>query len=370
MSKIQIKDFLRNFNQQTHRGSCIACGKDVTWNNERLASHKRLNCPTVTEAEKELFKKRKAPEDQPSGDNSFVHEASSSSSGISFRLADSDSFKAFVSKINPGYAKTMPSAKKLSGSLLDQNYSTEAEKLNNLLRSSINLTLISDGWTNVNGEHIVNYSVKAPGHKPLFKCSANTSGIIQDAKAISEAICKVLEELGSEKFCSVVTDNASVMRAAWKQIELRFPHISANGCAAHAMNLLIKDLLNDHDQTLSEAATVIKFVNNHHLVLAKFEARRKEAKVEHKLSLPVITRWYSQYHTLKNLNSAKYVLIKLCDEESEVIQSTKPRPTAVAVVNLIKSSDFWLRISKCIKLIEYPTQIIGKNLNLKLHNHL
>lgn len=386
METFPLNQYLRNFNKLNHRGTCIVCEKEIPWSRDRIAAHKRSSCPNATAAEKEFFKKRKSHEMIQSSHNSATYESSTNNSsaaeasdqterqeadrllalfffrtGISFRLADSSSFKAFISKISPTYAESMPSAKKLSGSLLDQNYASEAAKLDELLQLSRNLTLISDGWTNINGEHIVNYSVKAPGHKSLFKCSANTSGISQTGIAIADAICKVLEELGSEKFCCVVTDNASVMRTAWKEIESRFPHISANGCAAHGLNLLIKDLLDEtvHEKTISESAKIIKFINNHHLVQAKFETRRKEANISHKLSLPVATRWFSHFNSLKNLNSSKYVLIKLCDEETKLIEETNPKTTSAAVVKLIKSHDFWMRVSNCLKLIEYPTQIIG-----------
>lgn len=205
--------------------------------------------------------------------------------------------------------------------------------------------------------------MKAPGHKPLFKCSQNTSGIVQTGREIADAICKVLEELGPEKFCCVVTDNAAVMRSAWKEVEARFPHISANGCAAHGLNLLIKDLLNEpiHEKTISESAKIIKFVNNHHLVQAKFEKLRKEAKVQQKLSLPVVTRWFSHFNSLQKLHSAKYVLNKLCDEEGTIIEEINPRTNSAAVVKLIKSNEYWKRVSNCIKLIEFPTQVIGNN---------
>lgn len=384
MDNFEIKEYLDNFNKQSRRGVCIACLKEVTWSRERVAAHKRMNCGNATADEKQFFRKRKAGEMYHHNEDSFVDQSTTSNfatqfdaeqkqqadrllalffyrTGISFRLADSESFKAFVKKINPSYAETMPSSKMLSGSLLDQNYSSEAEKLNILLESSTNLTLISDGWTNVNGEHIVNYSVKAPRSKPLFKCSENTSGIVQTGKAIADAICKVITELGAEKFCCVVTDNASVMRAAWLEIEKRFPHISANGCAAHGLNLLIKDFLSVpvHEKTISESAKVIKFINNHHIVQAKFEKRRKEAKVQNKLNLPVPTRWFSHFNSLLNLHSAKYVLSKLCDEETAIIEEINPKTTSAAVLKLIKSNDFWHRITNCIKLIEYPTQLIG-----------
>lgn len=301
MDNFQINQFLRDLNKQTHRGICISCDKEVGWAKEKVANHKRLRCTNVSEGEKIFFQKRKAVEVTAFLDNSFddghisndVASAYNSDdekneeadrllasfffrTGISFLLADSESFKAFVSKINPSYAKSIPSAKSLSGVLLDQNYTSEVTKLNAILESSKNLTLISDGWTNLNGEHIVNYSVKAPGHKPLFKRSANTSGIVQIGRAIAEAICEVLEELGAEKFCCVVTDNAAVMRSAWQKIEGRYPHISANGCAAHGMNLLIKDLLSAHDKTISESAKVIKFINNHYIVQETVTSRGYE----------------------------------------------------------------------------------------------
>lgn len=162
-----MNKFLRDLNLQTRRGTCISCEKDVCWARDRVAAHKRTNCPNASEEEKNFFRKRKIHEVSHSSDNTFDGETSSSShystetfgdaekqeadrllalffyrTGISFRLVDSESFKASISKINPTYAKFMPSAKMLSGTLLDQNYVLEASKLTNLLESSNNLTLI------------------------------------------------------------------------------------------------------------------------------------------------------------------------------------------------------------------------------------
>lgn len=36
-----------------------------------------------------------------------------------------------------------------------------------------------------------------------------------------------------------------------------------------------------------------------------------------------------------------------------------PKTTTATVLKLVKSDDFWQRVSNCIKLIEYPTLIIG-----------
>lgn len=272
----KVGDYLGNYNKATDRGNCKGCGKDILWKREKLASHKRVSCLGVTEDEKEIFAKKAKTSANTSSSNQI--DASNISddvigdgdavfavvpvltpelkaeiddalamlcfrTGVPFRFLDSAVFRRFVELLNPQYAKEMPKSRTVSGVLLDKQYDKSQAKLHDVLTNSKNLTLISDGWTNVRSDHIVNFLVKAPGQPSVFYKSINTSGIIQDTDAVSEAICEVLEEIGAANFVSFVSDNAPVLKAAHKQIERRYPHITAYGCAAHALNLLIKDIL-------------------------------------------------------------------------------------------------------------------------------
>ncbi|KAG5684480.1 hypothetical protein PVAND_013712 [Polypedilum vanderplanki] len=282
--------------------------------------------------------------------------------GISLRLIESDAFKQFIKSLNPSYAAIMPSAKNLSGPLLDQQYNKCLTSMNEILSSHTNLTLMSDGWTNIRGDHVVNFCVKAPGEKPFFYTSINTTGIIQNAPSVAAAIIEIIEAIGSEKICSFVSDNAPVMRAAWKIIEEKYPHISANGCAAHAMNLLIKDISStpEASKTIKEAEKIIKFIKNHHSVKAMFEEKRLAANITQTLSMPVSTRWYSCYTSMNNLQNSKYVLIMLADEAGDILKEVQPKSTSAAVLALIKSNQFWDRLAKLIKNIQFPSNVIGK----------
>lgn len=111
------------------------------------------------------------------------------------------------------------------------------------------------------------------------------------------------------------------MQAAWKIIEQRFPTISAYGCAAHGVNLLVKDIatLPEHTKSIKCASKIIQFTNNHHIAHAKFEEKRMEFGVTHKLSSPVRTRWYTEYNSAKNLSDTKVMLMRLAHEDSEVL---------------------------------------------------
>lgn len=385
MDNFKIKDFLENFEKETSRGTCKACQKAVRWSKADLSSHKRTSCEAASDEEKRKFAKRKhvdnsinIPVDNDlSSGNAGVRGSLSAEekkdvsskfanlfyrTGISFRLADSDAMKDFVKSLNPDYADSIPSSKALSGSLLDQQFAKCSKVLENIMEAKENLSLISDGWTNVRGDHIVNFCIKAPNQKPFFYTSINTSGIAQNARAVADSIISVIEQLGFEKFNCVITDNAPVMRAAWKLIEEKFPHISAYGCAAHGINLLIKDVLDttENSKTIKEADKIIKFVMNHHLVRAKYEEKRKGDKVPHTLSMAVSTRWFSRFTSANDLHASKYVLIQLVDEAGDMLEEIAPKPNSKTVVKLIRSTEFWDRLAKLVKLIEYPANVIGE----------
>jgi hypothetical protein len=50
-----------------------------------------------------------------------------------------------------------------------------------------------------------------------------------------------INDLGPQKVFALVTDNAANMKAAWSKVEESYPHVTPIGCAAHALNLLLKD---------------------------------------------------------------------------------------------------------------------------------
>ena len=388
MWRFQISQYLQDWDRANRRGNCKACGLSVPWSMDRVASHKRGTCTAVTAEEKRKFAKRVADNLNTSDANisaelnqSMRKECSNCDltdemtkeinskvadfffrTGISFRLADSDVFKEMIKSLNPAYAESMPSARTLSGPLLDHQYAKCSVLLEEILEASDNLTLVSDGWTNIRGDHLVNFCIKASDRKPFFYTSINTSGITQNCEAVAGAIIKVFEDLGSHKFSCLITDNAPAMRAAWKLIEGKFPHISANGCAAHGVNLLIKDILNttEYSTTIKDAEKIIKYVTNHHLVKSKYEEQRKLASILHTLSMSVATRWFSVYNSMKDLLASKYVLIQLADKDGDTLKNISPKTTSAAVLKLIKLNEFWQGLAKLVKTIEYPANVIGK----------
>ena len=382
-----ILEFLDERDKETNKGSCKSCGKFVKWSRDSVASHKRKNCLDDDEEARYFAKRNRTqsslashtlaidenlPHDKILNEQELTDEKKEEintkfakfffRTGIPLTLADCETFKDFVTALHPAYAESMPNAHTLSGQLLDQEYQQLADRRDKFLHESHDLVLVSDGWTNVRGDHIVNFCVKAPNLKPFFYKSINTSETRDDAEAVSELILTVIDEIGSDRFTCVITDNAPVMKAAWKLIEERYPHITAYGCAAHIINLLINDILNTpkHQKTIEASEAIIQFVNNHHLFKAKFEEEGKAAGVVISLSSPVSSRWNSQYTSSSSLLKAKYVLMRLADESSDDLTEVVPKIESELALNLMKSFEFWERLATLVKTIEYPTNVIGK----------
>lgn len=380
----RIVDYLRDFDKGLKKGTCKACNKAVPLSRTNLESHKRAHCLNVPASEKELFQKRvrttvtQSPNEQiiiagldgnSTGRGNPINEPLKEDidsalgklffrTGMSFRILDSVFFREFTKILNPSYAEVMPNSRSLSGVLLDKEYKKKFDKLTRVVEESEDIALITDGWTNCRGEHIVNFLVKAPLHPPIFYKSINTTGIVQDAENTSEAIIKVLEDLGPQKFSSVVTDNAPVLKSAWRKIEEKYPNVSAYCCAAHGINLLVKDILQPYENILTEASSIVKFFNNHHRARALFDEARTTHNSGRKLSVAVPTRWYSHHSSLTSVLESKFIISKICEEKNEELQQISASSTAV--IRTIRSAALWIKLSNIIKYIDLPVNIIGK----------
>ena len=67
-----------------------------------------------------------------------------------------------------------------------------------------------------------------------------------------------------------MTDNSANMKAAWSKVEDSNPHIILIVCAAHALNLLLKDImaLKTMDTLYKRAKEMARYVKGHQVIAA------------------------------------------------------------------------------------------------------
>jgi len=185
---------------------------------------------------------------------------------------------------------------------------------------------------------------------------------------MKDIIINVLKEFGEMKFTSVVTDNASNMKAAWNLIQSYYPHISCYGCVAHGLNLLVQDItigLESLKEVVVELKHVIKEIKNKHILLSVLKEKQSLLSGNlPSLKLPGATRWGSIVRSMHSLIDNKSCLKAMCiDERVEltVTQQTK---------NCILMDVFWERIETFYKLLKplahYLKLVQGDKLNLSI----
>ena len=148
-------------------------------------------------------------------------------------------WKRFLNVLHTAY--TPPTRHALSAHLLKAEFNPVQVKVKPIIKKADCIAIISDGWSNVCGQGIINYIISTT--LPVSYNSTGTRDYRHTGLNIANELTPVINDLGLKKVFALVTDNAVNMKAAWSKVEESYPHITPFGCAAHALNLLLKDIM-------------------------------------------------------------------------------------------------------------------------------
>ncbi|KAL7611343.1 hypothetical protein Lser_V15G12631 [Lactuca serriola] len=165
-----------------------------------------------------------------------------------------------------GYGYKAPNYHALRVNLL-----TDAKKSVSLLIDSLRsqwvdtgCTIMSDGWRDVSQRHLINFLVYCPKGISFLK-SVDASDIESNATNLCNLFAEIVEMVGEKNVVQMVTDNAANYKLAGTKLCERYPSITWSPCAAHCLNLVLKDLseLDNVKSLVSLASRVTIFVYNH-----------------------------------------------------------------------------------------------------------
>jgi hypothetical protein len=203
----------------------------------------------------------------------------------------------------------LPNRRQLATSLLDACHEDVKTKV---AKGMIGATscLISNGWSNVNNNAIINYMMASPKFA-LFLESVSTGQQGHDHKFIADNIERIIREHPSTIFAGVVTDNTSTNKKAWGLLQITFSLRYFQGCCSHGLHLFVKDVFTATktkkagqvkatylDQYPFElmlefivcCMDVVKYFHNHHVVKAHLQDLQLSAGVR-MLVRAAPTRW-------------------------------------------------------------------------------
>ncbi|CAB4375946.1 unnamed protein product [Rhizophagus irregularis] len=134
--------------------------------------------------------------------------------GIAFRVVEHPFFINFIKELNAGY--NTPIREVLVNQLLERELAQVNFKVNFELEKETNLTLAFDGWTSGTYRSIWNFIVMTPSRKEYLYQLSDLSENSHTAEYLVTIIEKVIEGIGEDRICAVVSDNAANVRNAQK----------------------------------------------------------------------------------------------------------------------------------------------------------
>lgn len=108
--------------------------------------------------------------------------------GCPLSLTENVYWQEFFNIINPGFEP--PSRHELSNKYLDNNYQEVKKRVDDKINSAISVGVQSDGWSNINGEGIINFVVTTP--QPVFFKSLETKVSSQTGEYLADKMSEVI----------------------------------------------------------------------------------------------------------------------------------------------------------------------------------
>ncbi|CAG8489960.1 4565_t:CDS:2, partial [Scutellospora calospora] len=127
--------------------------------------------------------------------------------GLFLSLSEMEPIKDLWHQAKPTFK--LPSRKKLSTKLLDHVFDETKHDVETLINKSINMCLISDGWSDLIQQHWTNYILTTP--KPVFFTAHPIGEMQQNAETIAKDIEKIISEVVKTRWGSSATCLNSVL---------------------------------------------------------------------------------------------------------------------------------------------------------------
>ncbi|XP_066332307.1 uncharacterized protein [Miscanthus floridulus] len=99
-------------------------------------------------------------------------------------------------------------------------------------------TLMSDGWSDRRGHHLINFLVNSP-EETYFLESIDASSEVHDAYILAGLLEKKVEDIGKDNVVQVVRDNGANFKVVGKILMVRIPTIFWSPCAVHCLDLIV-----------------------------------------------------------------------------------------------------------------------------------
>ncbi|XP_028797413.1 uncharacterized protein LOC114752881 [Neltuma alba] len=209
-------------------------------------------------------------------------------------------------------------------------------------------TLMADGWTDVRQRTLINFLVYST-HGMVFVKSVDASDLVKDAKTLFTLFCEVIEWIGPKNIVHVVTDNAANYVACGRLIKEKYKSIYWSPCAAHCLNLVLKDFSSmPHVSDLASKASKITVFAYNHMVFLSWLRKRPTWK---EIVRPGATRFATTFITLHSIYMHKNDLQALVVDKHFVDHKLSRTEAGKNFSAIILDNRFWNDCYQVVKIV-------------------
>ncbi|XP_039131369.1 uncharacterized protein LOC120267759 isoform X2 [Dioscorea cayenensis subsp. rotundata] len=205
---------------------------------------------------------------------------------------------------------------------------------------------MGDGWTDNRQRSLINFLVYSPKGISFIK-SVDASSFITNAETLCNLFSDIIEMVGPKNVVHMVTDNGANYKAAGRKIREKYVDIYWSPCAAHSINLIMKDIAEMptvHSLAIL-ASKITVFVYNHKWVLNWLRTQPKWTEIIR----PGATRFATTFIALKSLHDHKDYL------QSLVVSSDFKKflnvPKGREVKQIVLDENFWRNCLIMVKIM-------------------
>jgi hypothetical protein len=288
-------------------------------------------------------------------------------SGQSFRTLENPFLKKMMEILRPDFA--IPDRRLIAGRLLHECYMHTKSGVDARMGAA-KLTLITDGWSNINSDPIVNY-VAHNAVDGFYLESIATGKDGHTAQWLADDLTRVINKY-PHSFVGVVTDNTAANKSAWRILEAKFPSMMFYGCISHGLHLLVKSIFaiekqkrihscfksfSDLAENCTEIANTIKKSHNLKAIVEEEQRIRRLPTIK----AFCITRWGGVSALLKSVLESEAVLRGIFTNPSFLnVSDKKKREKRQKLHDIVVDKQFQPMLKTALKILEPIDLLITK----------
>ncbi|KAK9064821.1 hypothetical protein SSX86_016203 [Deinandra increscens subsp. villosa] len=272
---------------------------------------------------------------------------------IPMNACNSPYFQIAIDKIATiGYGYQAPNYHALRVNLL-KDAKTHVSCLIDSFRSNwieSGCTIMSDGWRDIRQRHLINFLVYCEKGISFIK-SVDASNIENNSSNLCNLFAEIVEMVGPKNVVQIITDNVANYKHAGELLCDRYPSMTWSPCAAHCLNLVMKDVseLENVKSLITLASRVTVFIYNHKWPLNWLRQRPGWTEIIR----PGSTRFGTSFIALKSLVDHKDDLQAMV-VSNEFKKMLKMR-NAIECKSIVLKEEFW---NNCLITVKVMTPLL------------